>query len=517
NNNFNHNRPIYTRQSSNQYLTNDYYRDPSNPKWKHEAIFDISNPNTQIEISVYDSVDNDRFLGYFNIHLNLAVLTEASNWYTLKPRNNDDHVTGKVQIKYIYTTHNKKRKYGPEDFQILKMLGKGTFGQVYLALKKDNNRVYAMKTLSKNYIAKKKEIAHTLSERDILVKASKGPFIINLKFAFQTPDNLYFVTDYMAGGELFYLLQKEKKFTEERTKFYVAELLCALEILHNEGVIYRDLKPENILLDANGHIALCDFGLSKLNIIQDHRAKTFCGTTEYLAPEILLDESGYTKMVDFWSLGVLIFEMICGWSPFYAETNQQMYKNIAYGRVRFPRGALSPEGRQFVKGLLNRNPVNRLGSNGDVAELKAQPFFSDIDWNLLVQKKIPPPYKPPLRNETDVSNFDPEFTQTTGSAITRGFYGPNTPLSPNTQANFNGFTYVGESTLDDNYGSVTNKRKSLYNVSRSLIPGNPNLPPEEDVIDDDLDYAEEDEHQLDQMYINHMDLDDAYDMDQNYI
>ncbi|EEB99286.1 hypothetical protein MPER_01063, partial [Moniliophthora perniciosa FA553] len=144
----------------------------------------------------------------------------------------------------------------------------------------------------------------------------------------------------------------------------------ALEHLHKYDIVYRDLKPENILLDATGHVALCDFGLSKADLRADELTTTFCGTTEYLAPEILLDEQGYSKIVDFWSLGVLLFEMCCGWSPFYHEDTQQMYRNICFGKIRFPKGVINEDGKQFVKGLLNRNPKHRLGANRDAAELK---------------------------------------------------------------------------------------------------------------------------------------------------
>jgi len=232
-----------------------------------------------------------------------------------------------------------------------------------------------------------------------------------------------------------------------------------LEHLHNHDIVYRDLKPENILLDANGHIALCDFGLSKANLSANATTNTFCGTTEYLAPEVLLDELGYTKMVDFWSLGVLVFEMCCGWSPFYAEDTQQMYKNIAFGKVRFPRDALSLEGRNFVKGLLNRNPKHRLGATLDAKELKSHPFFNDVDWNELLRKNVIPPFKPTLSSETDTSNFDPEFTNAPMSqslnaraaALASGNLAASTPLSPGMQANFRGFTFVDESSIDDHF------------------------------------------------------------------
>jgi len=356
-----------------------------------------------------------------------------------------------------------KKHYGPEDFEILKLIGKGTFGQVFQVRKKDTLRVYAMKVLSKKVIVQKKEVAHTLGERNILVRTAKtdSPFIVGLKFSFQTASDLYLVTDYMSGGELFWHLQKEGRFGEARAKFYIAELILALQHLHDHNIVYRDLKPENILLDANGHIALCDFGLSKANLADTDTTNTFCGTTEYLAPEVLLDENGYTKMVDFWSLGVLVFEMCCGWSPFYAEDTQQMYKNIAFGKVRFPRDALSTEGRNFVKGLLNRNPKHRLGANGDAEELKAHPFFTDIDWDQLAKKNVVPPFKPKLKSELDVSNFDPEFTNALNAgngslnaraaALASGVNPASTPLSPTMQANFKGFTFVDESAMKQQF------------------------------------------------------------------
>ena len=329
-------------------------------------------------------------------------------------------------------------------------------------------RVYAMKVLSKKVIVQKKEVAHTVGERNILVRTATAdsPFIVGLKFSFQTPTDLYLVTDFMSGGELFWHLQKEGRFNEARAKFYIAELILALQHLHNYQIVYRDLKPENILLDANGHIALCDFGLSKANLTKDDTTNTFCGTTEYLAPEVLLDEQGYTTMVDFWSLGVLVFEMCCGWSPFYAEDTQQMYKNIAFGKVKFPRDALSTEGRNFVKGLLNRNPKHRLGANGDAEELKNHPFFDDIDWDALTKKMVVPPFKPKLKSVLDTSNFDPEFTnalQTSSSlnaraaALASGTEPASTPLSPGMQENFRGFTFVDESNIDEQFRNRDNE------------------------------------------------------------
>jgi len=458
----------------------------TNPSWKHTARFDVVGEQNELDISVYDNVNDEAFLGHVRIPINLEDYEhQHEGWYKLQ--GDDQHtglITGDVHVRIAFHGTGKK-SFGPEDFEVLKLIGKGTFGQVFQVRKKDTKRIYAMKVLSKKVIVQKKEIQHTIGERNILVRtaSTESPFIVGLKFSFQTTADLYLVTDYMSGGELFWHLQKEGRFLEVRAKFYIAELILALRHLHQHDIVYRDLKPENILLDANGHIALCDFGLSKANLAKDDVTNTFCGTTEYLAPEVLLDEAGYTKMVDFWSLGVLVFEMCCGWSPFYAEDTQQMYKNIAFGKVRFPRDALSNEGRNFVKGLLNRNPAHRLGAKGDAEELMAHPFFSDVDWNRLSKKMVSPPFKPKLKGELDTSNFDPEFTNALSdgnasslnaraAALASGVDTNSTPLSPTMQNQFKGFTFVDESTLEQQYADRTDldsptEEKSAFGGSKS--------------------------------------------------
>ncbi|SMR48274.1 unnamed protein product [Zymoseptoria tritici ST99CH_1A5] len=443
------------------------HQETTDPIWRHKTTFDVVGDNNEIDISVYDRANNESFIGHVRLPLNLDDYEhQHEDWYKLQAREGrKETVTGEIHLSIAFHVKGKKT-FGPDDFEILKLIGKGTFGQVFQVRKKDTKRIYAMKVLSKKVIVQKKEIQHTIGERNILVRTATtdSPFIVGLKFSFQTAADLYLVTDYMSGGELFWHLQKEGRFVEERAKFYIAELILALRHLHQHDIVYRDLKPENILLDANGHIALCDFGLSKANLAKNDTTNTFCGTTEYLAPEVLLDEQGYTKMVDFWSLGVLVFEMCCGWSPFYAEDTQQMYKNIAFGKVRFPRDALSADGRSFVKGLLNRNPSHRLGAKGDAEELMAQPFFNDIDWDALSKKLCSPPFKPKLKGELDTSNFDPEFTNALNAggesnslnaraaALASGINTDSTPLSPTMQNQFKGFTFVDESTLEQQFG-----------------------------------------------------------------
>ncbi|KAF7433290.1 hypothetical protein PC9H_005240 [Pleurotus ostreatus] len=381
-----------------------------NPVWKHEVSFDVTMDDSLLTFNVYDrAVTDGGFLGAVQVKPILKHDHTVDEWYKLRPLENEE-VNGDMRLQITYEQYKTKRALTPRDFEFLKLIGRGTFGKVFQVRKRDTKRIYAMKVLSKKEIVAKKEVAHTIGERKILQRSLESPFLVGLKFSFQTETDLYLVTDFKSGGELFWHLQRETRFTEERARFYIAELILALEHLHKYDIVYRDLKPENILLDATGHVALCDFGLSKADLRADELTTTFCGTTEYLAPEILLDEQGYSKIVDFWSLGVLLFEMCCGWSPFYAEDTQQMYKNICFGKIRFPKGVINEDGKQFVKGLLNRNPKHRLGASRDASELKEHPFFKMIDWDALAKKQVTPPFKPDVESDESTACFDPEFT-----------------------------------------------------------------------------------------------------------
>ena len=312
--------------------------------------------------------------------------------------------------KISTTPTSKTKKVSLNDFRIIKTLGKGAFGKVILVYNNDLKKYFAMKTLKKDFIKKNKQIAHTKTEREILEKIDH-PFIAKLYFAFQNKEKLYILTEYMPGGELFYHLHREEFFTEERTRFYICELLLAIGHLHTKNIIYRDLKPENILLDDEGHIKLTDFGLSKIFSTDINTSKTFtiCGTPEYVAPEVLLGK-GYDKSVDWWSLGVVMYEMLCGYSPFRdAKVKIDIeiyYKSIYHDKL------ISDCAFDLIERLLIPEPSKRIGaSKEDYEEIKCHKFFDGVNWKEIYDRKIKPMYVPRVRYAGDVSNFDRMFTE----------------------------------------------------------------------------------------------------------
>ncbi|XP_067138596.1 serine/threonine-protein kinase Sgk2-like [Centruroides vittatus] len=303
----------------------------------------------------------------------------------------------------------EKKHAKPSDFEFLKVVGKGSFGKVLLAKHKTEGNVYAVKVLQKKMILKRNEKNHVMSERNVLLKNLHHPFLVGLQYSFQTPDKLYFVLDYVNGGELFFHLQKERSFPEPRARFYAAEMASALGYLHSENIIYRDLKPENILLDYQGHIVLTDFGLCKEGLVGRDTTSTFCGTPEYLAPEVLRKEA-YDKAVDWWCLGAVLYEMLYGLPPFYCKDTMEMYNNILHKPLRL-RSNSSPSARSILEGLLQKDKSKRLGSREDIEEVKLHEFFRPINWVELEAKAIPPPFNPNVRDCFDVKNIDPEFTR----------------------------------------------------------------------------------------------------------
>lgn len=334
-------------------------------------------------------------------------------------------------------------KADPSQFELLKVLGQGSYGKVFLVRKvtgSDAGQLYAMKVLKKATL-KVRDRVRSKMERDILAEVNH-PFIVKLHYAFQTEGKLYLILDFLRGGDLFTRLSKEVMFTEEDVKFYLAELALALDHLHGLGIIYRDLKPENILLDEEGHIKITDFGLSKEAIDHDKRAYSFCGTIEYMAPEVV-NRRGHTQSADWWSFGVLMFEMLTGSLPFQGKDRKETMALILKAKLGMPQ-FLSAEAQSLLRALFKRNPCNRLGAGVDgVEEIKRHPFFVNIDWNKLYRKEIKPPFKPAVGRPEDTFHFDPEFTARTPTDS------PGVPPSANAHHLFRGFSFVASSLVQE--------------------------------------------------------------------
>lgn len=321
----------------------------------------------------------------------------------------EEEVPGPIAEAPVDLGCTEKPHATPGDFEFLKVIGKGSFGRVMLAKHKGERKLYAVKVLQKKMILKRNERNHIMSERNVLLKNLHHPFLVGLHFSFQTSDKLYFVLDYVNGGELFFHLQKERYFAEPRARFYAAEITCALSYLHSQGTMYRDLKPENILLDAQGHVVLTDFGLCKEGLREQDTTSTFCGTPEYLAPEVLRKEA-YDRTVDWWCLGAVLYEMLYGLPPFYSRDTTEMYDNILHKQLKL-RTNISLSARNILEGLLQKDRTLRLGYTDDGDEVKRHEFFNPIVWQDLEAKRISPPYRPNLNGCMDLKNIDPEFVR----------------------------------------------------------------------------------------------------------
>ncbi|XP_012241692.1 ribosomal protein S6 kinase alpha-5-like isoform X2 [Bombus impatiens] len=340
-------------------------------------------------------------------------------------------------------------------FDLLKVLGTGAYGKVFLVRKRtgaDAGRLYAMKVLQKaSIVQKKKTTEHTKTERQVLEAVRDSPFLVTLHYAFQTDAKLHLILDYVSGGELFTHLYQREHFTEDEVRIYIGEVILALEHLHKLGIIYRDIKLENILLDREGHIVLTDFGLSKEFLPHERdnnaRAYSFCGTIEYMAPEVVRGGSaGHDIAVDWWSVGVLTYELLTGASPFTVDgeknTQQDISRRILKTEPPIP-SHMGPTVRDFILRLLVKDPRQRLGGGpGDAKELKEHTFFTEapppFSWKALERREITPPFVPTITHELDTSNFSDEFTKmiaTDSPAV----------VPPNYDKIFRGYSYVAPS------------------------------------------------------------------------
>ena len=296
--------------------------------------------------------------------------------------------------------NNNHEKINFKSFEILKLIGSGSFGKVYKVRLKSTNEIFAMKVLNKIYYLKEKLLRYAISECNILQK-SNCPFIVKLHYAFQTPDNLYMILDYCSLGDLSKQIE-DGLFEEDEAKFYIAELILAIEYLHKNNIIYRDLKPNNILIDSDGHIKLTDFGLAKENVNNDIPNKTMVGTLEYLTPE-MISNKGSTKASDIYGIGVILYELLTGLTPFYSEDPNKMLEQIKTHKLEF-HPFFSDELKDLLTKMLNKEPEKRIGIINDKSDLKNHEFFKDINWEDIALKKIKPPMD--IVNDRELDNFN---------------------------------------------------------------------------------------------------------------
>ncbi|XP_047133697.1 protein kinase C isoform X2 [Hydra vulgaris] len=329
-------------------------------------------------------------------------------------------------------------KYSLDSFTFLKVIGKGSFGKVMLAERKGSSELFAIKILKKINIIRDDDVDCVQTEKRVLTISGQHPYLTSLHSCFQTPERLFFVMEYVNGGDLMFQIQKARKFDENRSRFYAAEITLALQFLHKNGIIYRDLKLDNILLDSDGHVKLADFGMCKDKMAPSDTTSTFCGTPDYIAPEIVCDLP-YGASVDWWALGVVMYEMMAGQPPFEADNEDELFERIQSSEVLYPVW-LSREASSILKGLLTKNYEKRLGCVPDIGEvaINKHPFFASIDWRKLENRQIHPPFQPQIKSPTDVANFDTDFTRENPSF---------TPVDKETvmslaQDEFSGFSYV---------------------------------------------------------------------------
>lgn len=319
---------------------------------------------------------------------------------------------------------------GFDDFITLKTVGEGAYGKVFQVRCKSNGKIYAMKVLKKEHLLKQDAILSTITERDILVKV-KHSLVIPLYASFQNDTHVGFIMQFINGGQLFFHLREQAMFNEERATFYVAELVLALEYLHSEGIIHRDLKPENILIGRTGHIVLTDFGLAKDKIDEHTKTRTWCGTIEYMSPQMIKGDP-YGKETDWWSVGILLYDMLNGRPPWRHGNKAKLQEMILAKKLVLNKLWRAPT-HNILKGLIQRDVDKRL----TVSQIKAHPFFKGIDWEGLNTGKIAAPFIPPTpQGQLDLSNFDPMYTSRSVD------FSPAGQLSTSQNALFGGFSFA---------------------------------------------------------------------------
>lgn len=345
-----------------------------------------------------------------------------------------------IDMDQSYTGHPPH--YRLEDFELLRVIGRGSYAKVLMVELKSTKRIYAMKVIKKEMFVsnENEDIDWIQTEKHVFERASNYPFLVGLHSCFQNESRLFFVIEFVRGGDLMYHMQRKRRLSEPEAQFYAAEISLALDFLHMRGIIYRDLKLDNVLLDHEGHIKLTDYGMCKEGIKKGEKTSTFCGTPNYISPELLRQED-YDFGVDWWALGVLLYEMLAGKSPFDTPdpSEDALFQAILEKTIRIPR-SLSVKAQNVLKAFLKKDPSERLGCDPDKGfqEIKTNEFFRGIDWDQLEKRQVQPPYTPPTESDRDLAHFDPDFTR-----LPVGFT-PDNPelLSRLDQSEFEGFEYV---------------------------------------------------------------------------
>merc|ERR1711935_670964 len=413
-----------------------------NPEWDESLTLKIGKDDLSrrllVEVWDWDRLNTNDFMGSMSFGISELTKNSADGWYKLLSKEEgdsfnlpieysvekDQQIQSKLQevknaqkmeaIK-IRTESTLGMRSHLEDFDLLHVLGRGSFGKVFLAQHRESKEYFAIKALKKDVVVKDDDVECVMCEKRVLALSGKPPFLTYLHSTFQTNARLFFVMEYVSGGDLMHHIQNLGKFKERHTVFYAAEIALALFFLHNRGIIYRDLKLDNVMLDADGHIKVADFGMCKENIlVTKDTTKTFCGTPDYIAPEIIA-YMPYGRSVDWWSYGVLIYEMLTGQPPFDGEDEDELFMSIMDSAPKYPR-SLHSNSVQFCKSLMQKNPKKRLGCDGmpekGNSDVKRHAFFVNllpIDWDKLERREVQPPFKPKEGKLTE--NFDKYFTK----------------------------------------------------------------------------------------------------------